>query len=57
MDREHPQWMALELLDHFVRDQMGECDSIIRVLAHLEQQRQLRRDSLKRYELTSVKLM
>lgn len=36
LGEEHPQWRALELLDNYVRDQMAECDSLMRILNHLE---------------------
>ena len=36
--QESPTWQALELLDNFVRDQMAECDSLVRVLNQVQQQ-------------------
>ena len=43
-------WNALELLDNFVRDQIGEGESLMRVLGHIDLQKQTRAEAFRKLE-------
>jgi hypothetical protein len=50
-------WQGLELMDNFVRDQMAECDSISRVIRHIEIQKNIRADAYRKLERKNQELM
>ena len=50
------QWNSLELLDNFVREQSAECDSMQRILSHIEIQKQNRGESFNKLEKQNSKL-
>lgn len=56
-DTDQVLWNSLELLDNYVRDQIGECDSLYRVLMQIEQQKMAKLEAFRKLEKINAKLM